>query len=175
MASSILGDLFKRDWTLGQLLRVDSGRADRGSGCKVVLVDTYSEIIKETVPEKFKKFFTRRKDIMNVYYVIFKFKVTSETGSTYTVLIRCQSDFEGTEYMDNKIQIYCQCADFMYRSAYVLNQHGALFRSNKTDQALGASIVDAPKEKSLKSTLCKHSYAAVTYLMRNYEDLMKNI
>ena len=145
---SILSSIFKKYWTIKDLMNIDQGRQTKSLSCKVSLVKTYHELKKETILEKFKKFFTRRKDVMNVYYI---------------------------EFLNNRVQIYCSCKDFMYRSAWVLDQHNSLFRSQKTDMALGTSIQDAPKEKTKTSTLCKHSYAALMYLANNYTSIMKSL
>lgn len=172
---SILSSIFKKYWTIKDLMNIDQGRQTKSLSCKVSLVKTYHELKKETILERFKKFFTRRKDVMNVYYIIFKFSVLSDSGNTSTIFIRTQPDYNNIEFLNNRVQIYCSCKDFMYRSAWVLDQHNSLFRSQKTDMALGTSIQDAPKEKTKTSTLCKHSYAALMYLANNYTSIMKSL
>jgi hypothetical protein len=172
---SILSGIFGKQWTIGDIMSIDGGRQSRAAGCSVSLVATYHELRKETILEKFKRFFTRRRDLLNAYYVIFKFQVISETGHSYTVVIRTQPDFNMSEYMSNTVQIFCSCPDFMYRSAWTLNQHGALFRSTGTDADLGSAIQNAPAGKRGTSTLCKHAYAALNYLVQNYSYLMGSL
>lgn len=147
----------------------------RSQGCQVTLTKVYHELRQEGIIEKFKKFFTRRKDLMNVYYVIFEFNVTSDTGHSYKVFIRTLADFGGSEYMKNKIQIYCGCQDFKFRSAWLLNKHEALFKTTKTSALLGQSITDSPSNNTRMSGLCKHSMAAVNYFISHYQQLMRSI
>ena len=173
MASILSG--FTKTWNLGDLINIDTGRQSRASSCSVVLTNTFHEITTESMLEKFKKFFLRNKEQMKVYYVIFKFTVYSDTGNSYTVYIRTNPDYNMTEYMNNRIEVYCSCPDFMYRSAFILNNHKALFRSNSTDSSLGTSIIDPPKAKTKTTTLCKHSYAAVMYLVNNYSSIMQTL
>lgn len=170
----ILSNIFNRDWTLSDLMNADYKRQQKSSGCQAVLEETYTELKKEGILDKFKKFFTRNKAIMNTMYVIFKFTVYSETGHSYTVIIRTQYDPKSILYMRNKAQIACSCPDFKFKSAWVLNQHQSLFRSDRTELELGPAITNAPKKKK-GFTLCKHSFAAVMYLVNNYSYLMGNV
>lgn len=172
--AGLLANLFTKRWTLSDLMNIDASRQQKSSGCSVFHQDTYVEIIHESIIDKFKKFFTRNKSIMNVMYVIFKFSVVSETGHSYEILIRTQYDPFSSLFMKNLVQIYCGCADFKFKSAWELNQHASLFRSDRTDLELGPAITNAPKKKS-GVTLCKHSYAAIMYLINNYNLLMKNV
>lgn len=172
---SSIFNVFNRDWTIQDLMNVEAGRAQRASGCMVNFETIYHELKQETILEKFKRFFTRRKDQMNVYYVIFKFKVTSDTGNTYNVFIRTLADPMNSEYMNNRVQIYCGCPDFMYRSAWSLNNHNALFRTSKINSLLGAAIQDAPSGKAKPSVLCKHAYAALNFFVSNYKSLMRSV
>lgn len=172
--SGLLSNLFNKRWTLSDLMNIDVSRQQKSSGCSVYLQDTYVEIVNEGILDKFKKFFTRNKSIMNVMYVIFKFYVVSETGHSYEILIRTQYDPHSSLFMKNLVQVYCGCADFKFKSAWELNQHSSLFRSDRTDLELGQSITNAPKKK-YGITLCKHSYAAIMYLINNYNYLMRNV
>lgn len=175
MDSGVFGSLFKKRWSIKDLMDIDETRQNKAASCIVNLVDTSHILEKETILGKFKKFFARDKATMNVYYVVFKFNVVSDTGTPHTVYIKTQPDIKGTEFMNNKVQIYCDCRDFMYRSAWTLNQHESLYRSIDTDQKLGKAIVDAPKDNTKKTILCKHSYAALRYLSTNYSTLMRNL
>ena len=173
--ASILSNLLTRSYSISDLMSIDSGRQERASGCSVSLVNTYHEIQKESILEKFKRLFFRDKSIMNVHYVIFKFKVTSGSGNEHTVIIRTHPDYAGTEGLDNKVQVYCTCKDFQFRSAYILNQHKSLFRSDATEARLGRAITEAPKSKTATSLLCKHAYAALSYLNNNYNYIMQTL
>lgn len=164
------------EWTIQDLMNnVEQGRQMRSQGCQINLENTYHELKQEGILERFKKFFTRRKDLMNVYYVIFQFNVISDTGHSYKVFIRTLADFNGSEFMKNKIQVYCGCQDFKYRSAWLLNRHDALFRTTKIDALLGPALTDSPSGKTRISGLCKHSMAAVNYFVSHYQQLMRSI
>ena len=175
MDSGILGSLFKKRWSIKDLMDIDEARQTKAASCIVSHLDTFHEIQKETLLGKFKRFFFRDKATINIYYVVFKFNVVSDTGSVNTVYIKTQPDFNQTEYLNNKVQIYCSCKDFMYRSAWVLKQHESLYRSLETDTKLGSSLTEAPKASTKTSVLCKHSYAALRFLATNYSTLMRNL
>lgn len=172
--AGLLANLFTKRWTLSDLMNIDSSRQQKSSGCSTILQETYIEIKSEGIIDKFKRFFTRNKSVMNVMFVIFKFNVTSETGHNYNVYIRTQYDPGSNLFMKNVAQIYCGCADFKFKSAWELSQHASLFRSDRIETELGPAITNAPKKKS-STTLCKHSYAAVIYLINNYNTLMRNV
>ena len=172
--AGLLSNLFTRKWTLSDLMNIDVSRQQKSTGCSVNLSDTFVEVVTEGILDKFKRFFTRNKSIMNVMYVIFKFNVISETGHSYDILIRTQYDPEMNLYMKNPTQVYCGCADFKFKSAWELGQHSSLFRSDRTEAELGPAITNAPK-KRYGITLCKHSYAAIMFLINNYSSLMRNV
>ena len=171
--AGLLANLFTKRWTLSDLMNIDSSRQQKSSGCSTILQETYIEIKSESIIDKFKRFFTRNKSVMNVMFVIFKFNVTSETGHSYNVY-RTQYDPWSNLFMKNVAQVYCSCADFKFKSAWELNQHASLFRSDRIETELGLAITNSPKKKS-STTLCKHSYAAVMYLINNYYTLMRNV
>jgi hypothetical protein len=173
--ASILSNLLTKSYTISELMAIDSGRQERASGCSVVLDNVYHEIQQESILEKFKRLFFRDKSMMNIHYVVFKFKVTSNTGNTHTVIIRTHPDYSGTEGLNNRIQIYCTCKDFQFRSAYVLNKHKSLFRSDSTEARLGRAITEAPKKGHSTSLLCKHAFAALSYLQNNYSYIMQSL
>ena len=75
----------------------------------------------------------------------------------------------------NLVEIYCDCADFKYRSAYILNQRGSLFLTDRIRNNLGAALTETPKKGAKTSFLCKHSYAVLTWLISNYTGIMRTI
>jgi hypothetical protein len=173
--ASILSNLLTKSYTISELMAIDQSRQQRAGACQVNLVETYHEIQKEGILDKFKRLFFRDKNMMNIHYVIFKFKVTSDTGNIHTVIIRTHPDYSGTEGLNNRIQIFCTCRDFQFRSAWLLNQHKSLFRSDATEARLGRAITEAPKSNSTKSLLCKHAFAALSYLSNNYSYIMQTL
>lgn len=172
--TSILSSLFGSTWTLSDITKVDQGRQQKASGCQVYLQGTYMDLEKEKVLDKWKRFFVRSKTVMNTLYVIFKFRVISETGHSYDVFLRTQYDPHGVLGMSNIVQIYCSCPDFKFKSAWILSQHNALFRNSRIDLNLGPATSNAPKKKP-QTTLCKHAFSAVMELARNYSGYMKNV
>lgn len=169
-----MGIFFNRQYTLGNLMNIDMSRQVKASRCSVELIKTFHELKKETLLDKFKAFFNG-KNIINTYYLIFKFEVTSDTGNKHTVFIRVDPDFELNDWENNRVQIYCDCQDFKYRSAYRLAQHDSLFLTDKLKIRLGSATTDAPKSKTTTTLLCKHSFAALNWLIANYASLMRTI
>lgn len=171
---SILGSLVGSQYTIGELMNIDSGRQERAASCSVNLMGTYHELKTESLMDKFRGMFLG-KTILPTYYVIFKFEVTSGSGKNYTVIIKTNPDFDLHDWTYNKVQIYCNCPDFKYRSAYILNRRNSLFTNDKIKTFLGESLSEAPKSKSKTSLLCKHSFAALQWLVNNYASIMRNI
>lgn len=173
--AGILASLFsERQWTLADLMNVDYSRQRKSTGCQANLLETYVEVEPEGIVDKFKRFFTRNKSVMNIMFVIFKFEVISETGHSYTVFLRTQYDPEMRLVYKNIVQIYCECADFKFKSAWKLEQHSALFRSDSVDLKLGPAITNAPKRPS-PTVLCKHAFAAVNLFINNYGSFMSYV
>ena len=158
--------------TLGDLMNIDAGRQTKAASCNVELVKIYHEIKIESVPDPLKAMYGGR-NMINTYYVIFKFLVTSDTGSKHTVFIKTAPDFDMNGMENNMAEIYCDCPDFMYRSAYTLKGSDALFLNDKTKMSLGQALSTPPKRTT--SLLCKHAYAALKWFVQNYANLMKTI
>lgn len=162
-------------YTIGDLMNIDSGRQSRASGCSVSLEKVFHELKEESILDRFKARFLGRPSVKR-YYVIFKFSVKSDTGNSHTVYIRISPDFNMTQWKTNKVKIYCDCADFKYRSAYILGKKDSLFLTRKAVTDLGPAIENAPKGKNPSTTLlCKHAFAALNYLVMNYSSIMKTI
>lgn len=174
MFNGLFNSIFGKQYTIGELMNIDEGRQNKASQCFVRLVKTYHELKKEGIIDRFKSFFTGE-TLINVYYVIFKLEVTSETGNKYNVFIRVNPDFNLNNWVNNEVKIYCNCADFKYRSSYLLNKRNSLFLNDKIKISLGQALTDAPKGKSKTTLLCKHSYAALMWLITNYSNIMKTI
>lgn len=169
---TLLGNLLSKPFSMGDLMGVDAKRQEKAASCNVTLQEVIHEPQVEPMISKLKRFFTGNHQTINIYYVTFKFKVTSETGHDHTVIVRCSPDPYGVFGMSNKVQVFCTCRDFCYRSAYTLQRHGSLFRSQATDLRLGSAITEAPKAKSVTSPLCKHAFAVLNYFSQNYNSLM---
>ena len=173
MLGNIIKSLYGNQYTIGELMNIDAGRQERANSCQVKLVKTYHELKKESVLDKFRSLFGQ--PIVRMYYVIFKFEVTSNTGNSHIVIIKVNPDFNLNDWGNNKVKVYCSCPDFKYRSAYLLEKHNSLFINDKTKLALSESMLNAPKSTTKTTLLCKHSFAALNWLIQNYINIMKTI
>jgi hypothetical protein len=168
---SVLGGLFTKQYTIGELMNIDSKRQGRASACQVKLDQVFHELQQENILDKFKALFS--KTSVPIYYLTFKFEVTSAIGHNHIVYIRTNPDFSLKNWSNNKVKVYCDCADFKFRSAYTLDKHNSLFKTSKIQSTLGQAISDAPKKGT--SLLCKHSFAALSWLMNNWSSVMRTI
>lgn len=160
-------------YTIGELMKIDQGRQDRSKACQVSLVDTFYSLKEETPLAKFRNLFA--KNTLKVFYITLKFRVNSDTGNSHFVFIQIDPDFSMTDWESNQVKIYCDCADFMYRSAYLLDKRDSIFINPRIKSHLGAALTDAPKGKKGISLLCKHSFAALSWLRDNYQNIMRNL
>lgn len=174
MIGSVLGKLFGRQYTIGELMRIDKGRQIRAASCSVSLSKIYHLVKPEGVLSKFKAIFSKSPSI-KVYYVILKFLVNSGNGKNHVVFIELDPDFSLNKWDENRVKIYCDCSDFKYRSAYILSHRNSLFLTQRASMELGPAVSNAPKSKTSTTTLCKHSFAALNWLMNNYSTLMRSI
>lgn len=159
-------------FTIGELMNVDKTRQQKAGNCKVDLVKVYHELQNESLLDRLKSSFLG-KNTINSYYLILKFKVTSDTGSEHKVYVRLSPDFNLNAYLRNKVKIYCDCEDFKYRSAYTLGKRDSVFLSNIVKTKLGPSLTEPPR-KQYTTLLCKHSYAVLDWLINNYASVMKS-
>ena len=171
--SSLLNIFTGNQYTIGDLMNIDAGRQERAGSCQVKLLKTYHELKKESVLDKFRSFFGQ--PVLKMYYIIFKFEVVSNTGNSHNVIIKVNPDFNLNDWENNKVKVYCSCPDFKYRSAYLLEKHDSLFSNDKIKIALSESMLNAPKSKTKTTLLCKHSFAALNWLIHNYSNIMKTI
>lgn len=166
---------FSRSWAIEDIFNTTQERQFKSGGCSVSYEGVTRHLEKLPIIDRWKSLFFRNKSSMYTLWVTFSFKVTSnESGKVYPIKIRVQYDPYNELVYKGKIQIYCGCPDFKFGSAYELNQHDALYRSEETDLKLGPSITTSPKKRR-GGILCKHSYAAVNYLIENYKTLMSYV
>ena len=158
--------------TISELMNIDAGRQGKAASCIVELIKIYHEVKTESIPDPLKAQYGGR-NMINTYYVVFKFLVTSDTGSKHTVIIKTSPDFNLSGWENNTAEVYCDCQDFMYRSAYTLKGSSALFLNDKTKLTLGQALSTPPKRTT--SLLCKHAYAALKWFISNYANLMKTV
>ena len=168
----LLDRLLFREYSLGELMNISKERQDKSANCSVNLVKTFHMIKPESLLDKFRSLFFNQ-PTLTMYYIIFKFRVTSDTGHSYDVLVQTSPDYDITNWESNKVKIYCSCNDFKFRSAYNLYQRGNLFITDRIQTNLGPATTDKPKRDM--SPCCKHCFAVLKYLTENYSNLMKTI
>lgn len=159
-------------FTIGELMNVDQSRQQKANNCEVELLDVVHGVQKENVLERLKSAFLG-KTTVNAHYLILKFKVTSDSGSVHKVFIKINPDFNLRNYTNNRVKIYCDCDDFKYRSAYTLGRRNSIFLSSLLKTKLGPALTTPPK-KQYTTLLCKHAYAALGWLLQNYQSVMKS-
>lgn len=174
LITGVLGKLLGKQLSIQELMNIDQGRKDRASECIVKLTKVYHVLKEESVLDKFRSIFLG-KTTLKIYYLVFKFEVTSKTGNTYNVIIQTSPDYDIKSWKSSKCKIYCECKDFQFRSAYLLGKNNTLFLSDKIKIKLGSALTEAPKSKTLTTLLCKHSMAALQYLVNNYQNIMKTV
>ena len=165
--------IFGKKYTIGELMNIDKGRQERSINCTVKLVDSFLTLKEESLSQKFKNLFN--KNNIKVCYLTLKLAVTGNTGNTHTVFIQIDPDFSAKSWSGNSVKIYCDCNDFKYRSAFILNKRDSLFANERLKIALGQALADAPTGKRGTTLLCKHAFAALTWLMNNYENIMSTL
>jgi hypothetical protein len=166
--------IFGKRFTIGELMNVDQGRQERSINCSVSLVNTYITMKEESLAQKFKSLFSNSNNI-KVCYLTLKLKVLSNTGHNHYIFIQLEPDFSAKAWANNSVRIYCDCNDFKFRSSYILGKRNSLFINEKTKIALGQAMTDAPTGKKGTTPLCKHAYAALSWLMNNYETIMTTL
>lgn len=158
--------------TIGDIINIDQKRIERSNDCSVNLVKIYHILKTEGILDKFKKFFFGI-PTLKIHQLVLKFNVTSYTsGKSYTVIALISPDFRLTNFLNNKIKIYCECQDFKFRSAYFLKKIGGLFENDRTRINLGSASVDSPKKLST-NPICKHCYSVINYIAQNYQAIMR--
>lgn len=155
---------YNRTLTAGDLMKIDQGRIERSNGLKVTMIGIQNLVKKESWIEKVFKLFKRGPKYL--FYKVVRYKVISDSGNTYNVIIKLSPGANNQKLMNNKIQVYCSCADFMYRAAYGLNSTDNLVRSKSIDISLGEALTTKPVRVS-PTPVCKHIYACLIDLSKN--------
>jgi hypothetical protein len=107
--------------------------------------------------------------------IFFNFKSRpdrSTTGMRHKGYIRFLPDKRAKYEMGNKVQVWCSCPDFRFRSSFVLSQMGA----SHTPTGIGSDAINAPPRQTNPlglPFLCKHSSACVGYMSASKKDLTR--
>lgn len=172
----LFGKIFGfEQYTISDLMSLDDGRINKSSQLDVRLDKVFHRIQKESIWSRIKNLFSRDKSSINLYYIDIRYIVKSLSGSEYIVLIEMNPSFDYNKFFSNPVKIYCQCNDFKYRCAYNLNKKGNLLRNNKIDTYLGQALTDAPKKNFKTSPACKHVYACLSDLQKNYRNIINSL
>jgi hypothetical protein len=154
--------------TIADLLDIDKGRIDRSKDLKVEYIRTDNILKKMSLLDRIFKIFKRGPKL--IYYKIVRYKVKSNSGNTYTVLIKVSPGFDTKQFMKNKIEVFCTCADFQYRAAYNLNKTDNLLKIKATIEHLGIAITQPPTRVST-TPVCKHIFAVLDHFRTHLKEL----
>jgi hypothetical protein len=98
--AGLFGSIFGLDqYSISDLMSLDDGRTSKSSSLSVNLEEVFHRVQKESIWDKIKKFFTKNKASINLYYLDIKYKVNSPSGSTYTVLIELNPNFNSNKFL----------------------------------------------------------------------------
>lgn len=160
---------FSKELTIGDLMNIDPGRIKRSEMLeKVKLVEVYNILREESILGKILRFFKLK--TLPIFYKVVKYSVLSNSGSTYIVFIKVSPGFDINRFYRNKVQVFCNCADFKYRSAYILNKHDNVYINQSTKDFLGIALTTAPTKVGT-TPICKHIYAVIEQFKLDYKKL----
>jgi hypothetical protein len=162
---------FTRTLTLEDLRDIDKGRIERS---KDLVIDKVEEVLVANKPSflgiVIKKLIEAitKKPFMVLSKVLKYTIINPKNKNVHRVIIKVPVHIDEKKLLKQKVEIYCDCADFMYRCAYELGKHHNLFLNNRTRTALGVAINTKPT-KVKTSPACKHVYHAISDLVKNYK------
>lgn len=160
---------FTKELTIGDLMNIDPGRIKRSELLEnVKLVEVYNILREESILGKILRFFKLK--TLPIFYKVVKYNVLSNSGSNYTVFIKVSPGFDVNRFYRNKVQVFCSCADFKYRAAYLLNKHDNVYLNQATKDFLGIALTTAPTRVNT-TPICKHVYAAIEQFKLDYKKL----
>lgn len=160
-------DFFKRfrHLSIRNLLDIDDGRIARSRNLVSVKFDQVYYITRqESILQKLSKLFGRK---VNTIHTIIRYEILSDSGSKYTVLIETNPNFNEKKFLENRIKVFCNCPDFMFRCAWTLNHYDSLYLNASTREILKLALATKPT-KVVPSYLCKHVYACINDLIDNH-------
>lgn len=150
---------------LAELIQIDKDRIKRSEDIKVELKWNKIVTYNQNLFKKFWRIITRRNIVL--VHNLYKFEVTNKSNGNVNILyLEIEPQKSLNKIMSSRVKVFCQCADFKFRSAYILNQEDNLFRSPKLDEHLGIALT-VPPTKIIPTPVCKHVYAMIDYV-RNH-------
>jgi len=166
---------FTKPLTLEDLKDIDSGRIQRSKDLRIKKVDQYlvtdkPDTLLGTIYRKFLEVIAKKP--FEVLSKVLKYEiVNTKNNNSHIVIIKVPMHVDEKKLMKQKVKIYCDCSDFMYRCAWVLNNHNNLFLNSRIKDALGIAISTQPM-KVKPTVACKHAYAAIEDLIKNYRQYL---
>jgi len=154
--------------TIADLLDIDKGRINRSKDLKVEYIKTENIIRKMSLLDKIFRIFKRGPKL--IYYKIVRYKVISNSGNSYTVLIKINPGFDIKQFLKNKVEVFCTCDDFKYRAAYELNKTDNLVKIKATLEHLGIAVTKAPTRVAT-TPICKHIFAVLDHFKTHLKQL----
>jgi hypothetical protein len=162
-----MNDIFNKQLTMKDIVDIYESRAGKSKNLKVKLIQTFNVVKSEILSTETDN--SLKKNVGLIFYKIFKYKVASDSGKRYTVFIKTSPSFSLKSLLSSGVQVFCQCPDFMYRSAYELSKNGNLFLNKATALHLSNALKVVPT-KITTTNICKHVYATLIY----FKDNLKN-
>jgi len=156
--------IFSRKLTITSLLSIDEGRIERSENLDVIYNQTYFVIRTTSIYQKILNFLGIK---VNLLYAIVKYRVASDSGRTYTVLLETNPQFNSSDFLANNIRVFCSCDDFKYRAAYTLGSTDNLYLNTPTKSHLGIALTTRPTRVDT-TPCCKHCFAAINDLNKNF-------
>lgn len=152
------------------ILDIDEGRLSRAKDIQVTLLKTYP--LYSEPSNKIIKWLRRlfQRPYIITYAYLFQ-TVNVKSSSTYKVIIEIGPQNDYRRVLNSEAKIYCQCADFKFRSAWVLNHTDNLFLNKNIETELSVALDQKPTNMNNTTTSCKHIVAAFGYIKRNFKDL----
>jgi len=165
---------YNRSLTLADLMKINSERVARSSDIKITKVSEYLVSKKPSflgsLFKKFRDLFSKKP--YEVLYKVLRYEVVNTKNSDkHVCIIKVPMHVDRQKLLKQKVEVYCDCADFMYRCAWVLNDHDNLFLNSSTKKNLGMAINTKPTKVST-SVACKHLYRCIEDLIDNYQDYL---
>lgn len=164
--------IWNKTLTTRDLLNISQARKDRAKDLKSVkFIARYVTIVNRPTTGFLRKIISLFKNPVTMS-LVYKFEVRSNSGKTYKILIDAPNDLSMESFLKAKLKVFCECADFKYRSAYGLNKTNNLYLNKATKDHLGIAITDEPT-KITPTPSCKHIYATVNYFYANFNSINK--
>lgn len=160
-------EYLKKTLKLGDLLNIDKSRVLRSKDLKISSIKLYSTVDDpKSLIKRFLNLIFKNK--FKILSRVIKYNITNtKNGRSHFVIIKVPMHIDNN-VLSQDVKIYCDCEDFKYRSAWLLNKNDNLFLNKKYEKALGIAITTQPM-KLQPEIGCKHVYKAIEDIVDNYK------